>query len=435
MSRTKFPMKRLVAILMLVVVVIGGVVFGMYKARVEIPALNTPKIYAYLDTMGVRAGHWKVYLVHQYESHFGKHEEETHLEQNKIVVTRPKAMDVVVTQDYVCQIHSYRHTDICALETGYLTEIKVKEGQAVKDKDVLFEVIPILYKAKLDTELAEMRLADLELTFSKTLAAKQAVSQTEVSLYEAKLARAKAKADLARAELGFASVKAPFDGIIDRLLEMQGSLVKEGDVLTTLSDNSLMWVYFNVTEKRYLEYMAEAFRNKQSTDIVISDIKLLLANHNQFPHLGKIDQSHRIGAIEANFNNQTGNIKFRADFPNPERLLRHGQTGTVRISRTLKDALVIPQRATFEILDKRYVFVVDEKNVAHQREFDVQYEKDDIFVVEKTVVEKGNKGLKGLDVNDRIVFEGVRQVRDGDPLEFEEVAPEKILEKLKFRAE
>ena len=77
-----------------------------------------------------------------------------------------------------------------------------------------------------------------------------------MQLFKAKLAKAKAKADLAKAELNFTKVKAPFDGIVDRLHEQQGSLVKEGDILTTLSDNSVMWVYFNVPEDHYLEYMA-----------------------------------------------------------------------------------------------------------------------------------------------------------------------------------
>ena len=103
----------------------------------------------------------------------------------------------------------------------------------------------------------------------------------------------------------------------------------------------------------------------------------MLANGNKFPQTGKI------GAIEAEFNNETGNIPFRADFPNPDRLLRHGQTGTVLIHRTLKNAIVIPQRATFEILDKRYVYVVDKDDVVHQRVIAVQNELEDIFVIKK----------------------------------------------------
>ena len=147
-------------------------------------------------------------------------------------------------------------------------------------------------------------------------------------------------------------------------------------------------------------------------------IELMLANGNKFPQTGKI------GAIEAQFNNETGNIAFRADFPNPDGLLRHGQTGTVLISRTLKNAIVIPQRATFEILDKRYVYVVGKDDVVHQREIAVQNELDDIFVINK-----------GLDVNDRIVLEGGRQVRDGEKVEYEFRSPEEVMANQKNHAE
>ena len=219
-----------------------------------------------------------------------------------------------------------------------------------------------------------------------------------MALYKANLAKAEAKLVLAKAKLDFAKIKAPFDGIVDRQRQQLGSLIKEGDILTTLSDNSVMWVYFNVTEKYYLEYMAALKQPEKKED----KIELVLANSDTFPQTGTI------GAIEADFNNETGNIKFRADFPNPVdketgyRLLRHGQTGTVLTHRPLKNALVIPQRAVFENLSKRYVYVVGKDDVVHQREIVVQHEMEDIFVIKN-----------GLDVNDRIVLEGVRQVRDG----------------------
>jgi membrane fusion protein (multidrug efflux system) len=363
--------------------------------------------------MGMRAEQMKGRIVGQYESNFHKHEEEAHHEQHKIMVTSPMAKDVIITQEYVCQIHSRRHINVRALENGYLKAIPIKEGQAVKTGELMFEIVPILYKARLDAEVAERDLAQLELNNTKRLADKQGVSQNEVRLFEAKLAKAQAKADLALAELNFATVRAPFDGIIDRLHEQQGSLVKEGDILTTLSDNSVMWVYFNVTEKRYLEYMAETGQNKQSPDI-----ELMLANHSKFPQIGKI------GAIEANFNNETGNIAFRADFPNPDGLLRHGQTGTVLINRVLKGAIVIPQRATFENLAKRYVYVVGKDDVVHQREIVIDHELEDIFVIGR-----------GLDVNDRIVLEGIRQVRDEEKVEYEFRQPEQVMANQKNHAE
>src|SRR5262249_12150272 len=225
--------------------------------------------------------------------------------------------------------------------------------------------------------------------------------------------KAQAKANLAKAELYFTEVRAPFDGIVDRLHEQLGSLIKEGDDLTTLSDNSVMWVYFNVPESRYLDYMAGQGQENESRKI-----ELVLPNGSKF------QQSGKIGAIEAKFNNETGNIPFRADFPNPTRLLRHGQTGNVLIHRTLKNAIVIPQRATFEILDKQYVYVVDKDGVAHQRAIVVQHEKDDIFVIRT-----------GLDVNDSFVLEGVRQVRDSENVEYEFRKPEEALANQKYHAE
>jgi membrane fusion protein (multidrug efflux system) len=340
-----------------------------------------------------------------------RHVEEQHHEAHKITATNPQLQPVTLTQPYVCQIHSQRHINVRALEMGYLEAIQIKEGQRVKENDLLFTVRPILYQSKLDAENAEAKLASLQLTYTQKLAKDKVVSENEVLLRQAELSRAQAKANLAAAELDFATVKAPFDGIVDRLHHQQGSLVQEGEVLTTMSDNSLMWVYFNVPEARYLEYMQDPHKDDLK-------IELQLANGEKFNQLGKI------GAIEADFNNQTGNIPFRADFPNPDRLLRHGQTGTILLSRVQNDSIVIPQRATFEVLQKRYVYIVDAENVAHQREITVQNELEDLFVIEK-----------GISAEDKIVLEGIRQVRDGDKVEYEDRASEQVAQNLKFHAE
>ena len=346
-----------------------------------------------------------------------KHEEH-HAEVRKIVVTSPVIKDVVGTQQYVCQIHSRRHIEVRALESGYLEEIKLKEGQAVKQGELMFKILPTLYQAKLDAEKAEAELAQIEFNNTKKLFEQKVVSPQEVALAQAKLDKALAEVALAQAELNFTDVKAPFDGIIDRLYEQQGSLIEESDILTTLSDNQVMWVYFNVPEARYLEYKTGLDKNGNPVDGNLQ-IELVLANGNKFPQEGKI------GAIEADFNNQTGNIAFRADFPNPDALLRHGQTGTVLIHRPIHDALVIPQRATFEILDKRYAYVVDKDGVVHQRDVEVDSNAlDDIYLIKE-----------GLDVNDKIVLEGVQQVHDGEHVEYEFIAPEEALKNLKYHAE
>jgi membrane fusion protein (multidrug efflux system) len=166
-----------------------------------------------------------------------------------------------------------------------------------------------------------------------------------------------------------------------------------------------MWVYFKVPEARYLEYVAD--RNQIKKGLPVG---LVLANGKKFPQVGKL------AAVEGQFDNNTGNVVFRADFPNPDRMLRHGQTGTVLIHRVLKNAVVIPQRATFEILDKRYVYVVGKDDMVHQREVVVGAETEDTFVIKK-----------GLDATDRIVLDGLRQVRDGEKVEHEFRKPEDVL--------
>ncbi|MEO2092339.1 MAG: efflux RND transporter periplasmic adaptor subunit, partial [Gemmataceae bacterium] len=108
----------------------------------------------------------------------------------------------------------------------------------------------------------------------------------------------------------------------------------------------------------------------------------------------------------------------------PDGFLRNGQTGNVLIHRVLPHAVVVPQRATFEILDKRFVYVIDEHHVAHQREIQVEREMDDVFVVRN-----------GVGPNDKIVLDGVREVRDGDHLKYDEVKPADVLSRLKTHAE
>ena len=258
MNRIVFAMRRLIIFLVLVAALGVGGVLGLSKMRADsLPPLNSPNMNGYVDYIGERATQMKRYIVAQFESHFQGHKGEHHQENQTIVLTSPKAMDVTVTQQFVCQIRSQRHIDVCALDGGYLQDISVKEGQAVKKGEVMFRILPVLYKARLDAELAEARLAQLEYNNTDSLfKGKAVVSENEVLLFKAKYDRAKAKADVAQAEMNFTEVKAPFDGIVDRLREREGSLIKEGDVLTTLSDNSVMWVYFNVPEAQYLEYMA-----------------------------------------------------------------------------------------------------------------------------------------------------------------------------------
>ena len=346
-----------------------------------------------------------------------REEEQDHQEQHKIVVTSPLAKNITITQPYVCQIRSQKNIEVCPLVAGRLEVIYVNEGQVVKKGDPLFKILSTLYQAKLDAELAKVRTAQIKLENAKRLyndGKNSVISQTEVTLFQQELAEAQATANRTKAEVEFTVIRADFDGIVDRLPKQLGSTIKEGEVLTTLYDNSLMWVYFNVPEVRCLEY-----RTKPGQDIECQQLVLLLADASKFP------QPCALVTPLPKANNETGTFPYRADFLNPDRLLRHGQTGKMLVNRTLKNALVIPQRATFERLDKLYVFVVGKDDVAHEREIVIEYEMEDIYVVKK-----------GLDANDKIVLEGVRQIADVQKLkDIEYKKPEEVLSNLKLPAE
>ena len=157
MNVISFLRRRPATTLMLVVAILSSGAVLLSKIRPDIYPLNTPRIRACMACVDTRTNQIKRYIVDQYESHFHAPGEKLASESQKIVVTSPLAKDVTITQQYVCQIHSQRHINVCALENGYLEEIPVKEGQAVKKGDVMFKIVPVLYQAKLDAELAEAR--------------------------------------------------------------------------------------------------------------------------------------------------------------------------------------------------------------------------------------------------------------------------------------
>lgn len=339
------------------------------------------------------------------------HEEEEH-EPSKLVVTHPMKRDTTVTREYVAQIRSCQNIELRALERGYLEAIHVKEGQHVKEGEPMFKILPLVYQAELKKAEAESQAAKVEYENTKRLADNKVVSNTELAIAKAKLEKTLAEVNLAQTHLGFTELKAPFSSLLDRLHVRKGSLLDEGDLLTTLSDNSEMWVYFNVPEAEYLEYASQAQDEAKKT------VNLVMANGKLFPQTG------RINAIEAEFNNETGTIAFRADFPNPEGLLRHGETGNVQMKKVVKDAVLLPQKATFEILDHHYVFVVDENEVVTQQRIHISEEVEDLFIVSKGVTEK-----------DKIVLEGLRQAKSGQKAEYEFEEPEQAFKHLKLRAE
>ncbi len=341
------------------------------------------------------------------QSHKEEHEEET-----KFLVTSPLKKDTISTREYVCQIHAVQHIEVRALEKGYLESIFVDEGQLVKKGQLMFKIMPLIYNAELQKAQAETNFAEIEYQNTKQLSEKNVVSPNELALAKAKLDKAKAEQSLAATHLQFTEIRAPFDGIMDHFQVRLGSLINEGDLMTTLSDNSEMWVYFNVPEAEYLNYKTHA------TEENLLKVNLLMANNQLFDYPGEVK------TIEADFNNETGNIAFRATFPNPKGLLRHGETGNIEMGIPIKSAIIIPQKATYEILEKKYVFVVDKNNIVHSREITIASEMPDLYLIKS-----------GLNENERILLEGIRKVKDNDKIVYTYEDPKSVLPKLKVYVE
>ena len=159
-------------------------------------------------------------------------------EEYKYSVTSPIRVDTSYTKEYVSQIKSVRDIEIRAQEKGFLEKIYVDEGQFVKAGQPLFRIMPKLYEAEYQKAQAETKANEIELQNTKALADKNIVSKNELAMAQAKLDGAKADATLAKTHLSFTEIRAPFDGTIDRIPLKIGSLVDEGALLTSLSDNS-----------------------------------------------------------------------------------------------------------------------------------------------------------------------------------------------------
>ncbi|MFZ2279653.1 MAG: efflux RND transporter periplasmic adaptor subunit [Prosthecobacter sp.] len=330
-----------------------------------------------------------------------------------MVLTHPLQQDTTISREYACQINSCKNIKVLATGRGYLELGKLKEGQHVNAGDVMFKIVPgskrtALNRAEAVAEVAKGVFENTERRLKNQQATDQELSEAKAQ-WDEKLELVKA----AQNDADVNTIKAPFSGLMSRLLLAEGSLVDQGAVLTTLSDNSEMQVIFNVSEAESREYAAQAQsgENKQVT--------LVLAN-------GKIfEQPGRLNVAEAKADEQSGMTPLHADFANPTGLLRNGESGIVRVWKMIKQAVLVPQKATFEKRGHHYVFVVGKDQVMQQREIQISAELEDLFMVSE-----------GVGADDMIVFAGMGLAKDGakaEGAEFE--APEKAFAHLKIKGE
>ena len=315
-------------------------------------------------------------------------------EAGKFPVTTPLVIDTSFIKEYVAEIQSLQNIEIRAKVKGYIESIHVDEGQLIKAGQILFTIRPKEYEAELLKAKANRKTAELEVQNIKKLTVNNIVSQTELDVAEAKLEEVKAEEGLAELYVSYTQIKAPFSGMIDRLKFKVGSLIDEGTLLTTLSDNKEVYAYFNLSESEYLDYQSRTIDKGKNI------ASLILAN-NQLHHYPGV-----VEAVAGEFDKNTGSIAFRAKFPNPDLLLKQGETGKVQLKTDLKNALIIPQKSTFEVQDRIYVYVVNKDNVVQARNISVRQKITNLYVIES-----------GLLQSETFLLEGIQNVKEDEKIQ------------------
>ena len=313
---------------------------------------------------------------------------------------------------YPATIKGVQDVQIRPKVSGFITKVCVQEGQAVKAGQLLFVIDNTTYQAAVRQAQASVNSAKSQLNtakltyensqklFKSNVIGSYELQSSQNSYETAMAAVAQAKAALASAQetLGFCYVKSPANGVVGSLPYKVGALVSAGsvDALTTVSDVATVEVYFSVTEKDILDLTKTA----GSTHAAISaypPVKLLLSDGTTYKHPGKVTKVS--GVIDA----ATGSVSMIARFPNPERLLKSGGSGTIVVPRDNSNAIVIPQTVTTDVQNKIFVYTVGKDNKVKYTEITVDPQNDgNHYVV-----------TGGLHVGDRIVTKGITSLTDG----------------------
>lgn len=329
-------------------------------------------------------------------------------EKQTYLVIQPVLKDTSYEIEYAASINSFQNVEIRSKVKGFVEEILVDEGQTVKKGETLFklnskEFEQHVHKAEavIQSANAELRASEIEVENTKKLLDKNIVSKSEfdlistkVSINKAKVNEAKVAKEQALLHIEHTRIKAPFDGVINRIPNKKGSLIDEGSLLTSISNNETIYAYYNVSEIDYLDYIQSNNKNNK--------VNLTLANNSVYPHEGTIETT------ETEFNKETGNIAFRAKFPNPEKILKEGATGKIIVKKQFKNAVIIPQKSTFEVQGNIYIYLVDKKGIVYSKKITPIVRLNNFFVIDKDV----NK-------DDKVIFEGIQNVKVGDKIAYQ----------------
>lgn len=331
---------------------------------------------------------------------------------NELAVIQVEAASTILNSSYPATIEGRQDVEIRPQVSGFITRVCVDEGDFVQKGQLLFLIDSVQYKAAVEAAEAAVKVAEANVATAKLtvrtkteLADKNIISQYDLQTAqntlasaEANLAQAKAQLVNARNNLSYTRIVSPSNGIVNTIPYRVGSLVSASIVtpLTTVSDISNMYVYFSMTEKQLLNFTREGGTMAQLINS-FPEVELMLVDGSIYKEKGKVE------TISGSIDKTTGSVRMRATFPNDKNILRSGGSGNVLVPVKMDGVLSIPQKATYELQDKRFVYVVSDSSVLQNREIQVLSQNDgkNFFVT------------SGLQAGERIVYEGVGTLRNG----------------------
>ena len=326
---------------------------------------------------------------------------------------------------YPATIYGVQDVEIRPKVSGFLTQINVTEGQSVSAGQVLFVIDNETYQAQVrqaqaavNTAQSAVNTAKLTYENTKQLHANKVVGDYELQTAEntfqsaqAQLAQAQAALASAKEALSFCYVKSPAKGVVGTLPYKKGTLVSASNVLTHVADISQMDIYFSMTEKDMLT-MSQGEGGLKGAVETFPALKLQLADGTLYGYEGKVS------SISGVIDRSTGSVQMKAQFPNPDKLLKSGGSGTIIVPRSADDVIVIPQNVVMEVQNKKFVYLVNDSNRVVYTEITVDPQNDgNNFVV-----------TSGLKEGDKYVTNGITKL--SDQMEIVPITPERYQEKI-----
>lgn len=306
--------------------------------------------------------------------------------------------DAVVYQEYTANLEGQQNVEIRPKVNGFIQKIYVDEGQVVKKGQLLFKLETQTQNQDAAAAQANVKAAQVEVDRLKPLVDRKIISEVQLETAKAKLAQAKSAYGAIAANIGFGTITSPVNGVIGSLPFREGSLVSSTSEmpLTTVSDTKIVRAYFSMNEKQLL-FFNKTFKGATTAEKLKAapQVSLLLVDGSEY------DQKGKLATMNGLVNPTTGTTQFRAEFTNPEGILRSGSSGIIRLPIEQKGVMLVPQNAIFEVQGKQTLYVVGKDNKVKSRIVTTNGTSELNFIV-----------TDGLQEGEVVVTEGASKLKD-----------------------